>query len=121
MEVDEFRKANKLADEFGTFLDVSDDPTRKLLWSNQLDWISCQGSDTADRVRQMEIFLDAVAAHASTDASWLLDERFDGLLGQDAQAVAAAARELLTAAENVRDSTMKPLVNALKSLGVGGR
>ncbi|WP_143695102.1 SIR2 family protein [Williamsia sp. 1135] len=121
LEVDEFRKANKLTGEFGTFLDVSDDPTRKLLWSDQLDWISCQGSDTADRVRQMEIFLDAVAAHASTDASWLLDERFDGLLEQDAQAVAAAARTLLTAAENVTDATMKPLVDALRDLGVGGR
>ncbi|WP_033335472.1 MULTISPECIES: SIR2 family protein [Actinomycetes] len=117
LEVDEFRKVNKLKGEFGTFLDVSDDQIRRLLWSDQLDWISCRGSDTADRVRYMELFLDAVAAYASTDSSWLLDQRFEGLLSRKAQAAAATARDLLAKTIKFEDSSMQPLIRALTELG----
>ena len=120
LEVDEFRKVNKLDGEFGTFLDVSDDQSRRLLWSNQLDWITCRGADTADRVRYMEVFLDAVAAYASTDSSWLLDPRFEGLLRAEARSTTAIARDLFAAAGKVQGSSMKPLVEALERLGAGG-
>ena len=111
---------NKLDGEFGTFLDVSDDQSRRLLWSNQLDWITCRGADTADRVRYMEVFLDAVAAYASTDSSWLLDPRFEGLLIAVARSTTAIARDLFAAAGKVQGSSMKPLVEALERLGAGG-
>jgi hypothetical protein len=48
------------------------------------------GSTIAERSRTLEIFLYAVAAHASDDASWLLDERFKGLLDVDEELVLAA-------------------------------
>ena len=38
------------------------------------------GTDLAERARTLDIFLDAVAADASTDAFWVLDERFEALL-----------------------------------------
>ena len=47
------------------------------------------GSTIAERSRTLEIFLDAVAAHASDNAS-SLDERFKGLLDVDEELVLAA-------------------------------
>ena len=67
-----------------------------------MTWINIPGHPFEARVRTMEIFLDAVAAHASTDASWLLDPRFSGLLtteqgrklAADADALYAQARDI---------------------------
>ena len=56
---------------------------RRELWRGQLTWLDMSGSTIAERSRTLEIFLDAVAAHASNAAAWLLDERFNGLLGAD--------------------------------------
>lgn len=49
------------------------------------------GEGIEERVRSLEVFLDAVGAYASADNTWLLDERFAGLLSPEAQAAAAAA------------------------------
>src|SRR4051794_40888772 len=38
------------------------------------------GTDLPERARNLDIFLDALAAQAGTDASWVLDERFEALL-----------------------------------------
>lgn len=83
-EVDEFRRDHGQTSPFGTFLDVDGTPARQELWSDQLRWISLPGPTMEDRVRVMVVFLDAVAAHATTDAPWLLDERFSGLLSDEA-------------------------------------
>lgn len=92
-EVDRFRRAHGLKGGVGTLLDVDDDQVRRELWRGQLTWLSMSGRTILDRSRTLEIFLDAVAAHASSDASWLLDERFRGLLGLD-ETLVAAARDL---------------------------
>jgi hypothetical protein len=38
------------------------------------------GTDLPERARTLDIFLDVLAAEADTDASWVLDERFEALL-----------------------------------------
>ena len=48
-------------------------PARQEPWSDQPTWITPPAHTFEARVRTMEIFLDTAAAHASTDASWLLD------------------------------------------------
>jgi hypothetical protein len=74
------------------------------------------GSTPESRTRELEVFLDAVAAHASRDSSWLLDERFSELLPEAERQLVRRARELWRAlpAEN---SAWAPLLKALSSLG----
>ncbi|QHD84624.1 hypothetical protein GR168_03815 [Gordonia sp. JH63] len=117
MEVDEYLRKSGDHPVRGTFLDVSGVAARKELWTNQFDWLLCEGSTTAARIRQMEILLDAVAAFAADDASWLLDERFAGLLSVDDQAIADQAGRLLELARNQGSPLVEPLVAALSSLG----
>jgi hypothetical protein len=93
-EVDAFRSASGLEGTIGTFLDVSQDAARRELWSDRLEWIDMPGARVEERVRSLEVFLDVVGAYASADNTWLLDERFAGLLSQEAQRAAAAARSL---------------------------
>ena len=92
-EVDRYRRHYHLEGPVGTLLDVDEDQVRRELWDGQLTWLSMSGTTIEERSRTLEIFLDAVAAHASDEASWLLDERFKGLLDADAELV-RAAREL---------------------------
>lgn len=115
-EVDEFRRKNGLTGTFATFLDVDGVPARKELWSGQLDWLSFSGSSIQERVRNLEIMLDAVAAFATTDASWLLDARFEGLLSEPEQDVAREARQLQARAAQL-GPRFAPLGKALLSLG----
>ncbi|NED68807.1 hypothetical protein G3I15_48590 [Streptomyces sp. SID10244] len=64
----------------------------------------------------MEVFLDAVAAFASSDAPWLLDERFDGLLSASDRNVVTQARQLATQAEG-GSGLLEPLRQVLRALG----
>lgn len=98
IEVDEFVSGDK---RFGTFVDVSGASARVKLWDSRFRWHSCAGDDTAERVRQMEIFLDAVGMYAADDASWLLDERFAGLLRNDGE------RDCIDTARNVYRGMIK--------------
>lgn len=52
------------------------------------------GTGVDERAIELEVFLDAMAMFASTDHSWLLDERFRDLLEAD-------DRELVRAAQNL--------------------
>jgi hypothetical protein len=92
-EVDRYRRHYHLDGPVGTLLDVDEDQVRRELWHGQLTWLSMSGSTVEARSRTLEIFLDVVAAHASDESSWLLDERFKGLLDADAELV-RVAREL---------------------------
>ena len=117
-EVDSFRRAHKRTSALGTFLDVDGTPARQELWSDQLRWISLPGPTLEDRARMMEVFLDAVAAHATTDASWLLDQRFAGLLSKEGKSLAQDVRALQARALKL-GATFEPLVATLGRLGAG--
>jgi hypothetical protein len=82
------------AEPFGTVLDVEAPGARQQLWTGELDWISLPGDHLAQRARTLDVFLDAVAAHTTTDASWVLDDRFEALLSDDDTELARRARAL---------------------------
>jgi SIR2-like domain len=94
-EVADFRDAHGVdTDPFGTVLDVEAPDNRQQLWSGELSWVSMPGADTAERARSLDVFLDVVAALATTDASWVLDERFEALLDEQDAETARQARAL---------------------------
>ncbi|WP_232718512.1 SIR2 family protein [Gordonia metallireducens] len=116
MEVDEYLQQSEDRAEQGTFVDVSGVEARKHLWRGQFRWFVCDGSSPRHRVRRMEVFLDAVAAYAASDAPWLLDQRFDGLLPEWDRDVVAQAREL-AAATHSASGLLAPMRRALRALG----
>ncbi|MAU84672.1 MAG: hypothetical protein CME34_22970 [Gordonia sp.] len=116
MEVDEYLQQSDARAEQGTFIDVSGVEARKQLWTRQFSWFVCDGATRSERVRRMEVFLDAVAAFAASDAPWLLDERFEGLLGEADQVVVEQARRL-AAATDASSGLVAPLRRALRGLG----
>ncbi|WKN47428.1 SIR2 family protein [Nocardioides sp. Arc9.136] len=119
-EVQVHREQHGVVGEVGTVLDVDDDAARGQLWGGQLSWLTLPGGRLEERARNLEIFLDAVAARASDDARWLLDPRFSGLLDEDGQALAADVRRLrAAAAEHDATGAWRPLVAALDALGAG--
>ncbi len=116
-EVQAYRKAHKLAGTFGTLLDVEADPLRQELWQEQLEWLALPGNGIVERARALEVFLDAVAAHATTSRAWLLDKRFEDLLSTaNGRHRAKMARALFKALR--KDSvTWAPLYSVLEDLG----
>ncbi|UMG93546.1 SIR2 family protein [Nocardioides sp. TF02-7] len=116
-EVDRFREQHRLPGTQGTLLDVDRDDVRRRLWRGKLGWLTMAGRDVLDRSRTLEIFLDAVAAHASSDTSWLLDERFGALIDTDA-ALVRAARKVHARARDAGPA-WEPLVDALGGFGAG--
>lgn len=117
-EVDQFRRKYDLKGTVGTVLDVDADPVRRELWAKQLRWVSMAGTTIEERSRTLEIFLDAVAAYASDDASWLLDERFDALLGSRGDLV-RSARQLHREAARA-GAEWQALADALAAFGAAG-
>lgn len=114
VEVDDFLKSDA---HFGTFVDVSAPSARTKLWEKRFHWLNCAGDDTAARVRRMEIFLDAVGMFAATDASWLLDGRFAGLLEPTDRKITAEARRVAQKAFESGSGLLQPLQQRLGELG----
>ena len=119
-EVQVYREAHGLKSEFGTLLDVDDDAARSELWQGQLAWLTMGGESAEERSRSLEIFLDAVAAHAVADAPWLLDPRFSGLLDEGGERLAEQARDLRGALARAGPEWAQ-LRDALDALGAGQR
>ncbi|GAB91541.1 SIR2 family protein [Gordonia rhizosphera] len=117
MEVDEYLRTNGTEARQGTFIDVSGHAARQQLWTRQFDWFICAGAETKDRVRQMEIFLDVVAAYAATDASWLLDDRFAGLLSRDERRIVERVRDALDEVPSGANGLLAPLESIREALG----
>lgn len=115
-EVEAFRADSGLDGRIGTFLDVSDDEARRELWSDRLEWIDLSGQNIEERARSLEVFLDVVGAYASADNTWLLDERFAGLLSEEAQEATATARNLYQALPDSEE--VAALRDVLRVLGV---
>lgn len=120
MEVDEYLRTNGAEAVQGTFIDVSGHAARQRLWTKQFEWFICEGGDPNSRVRQMEIFLDVIAAYAAADAPWLLDERFAGLLNEHEQEVVEQVRKALRAVPEDTAGLLGPLAAVREALG-GGR
>ncbi len=80
----------------GTVLTLGNDELRSTIWEPELHWVGITGrtdgttkpadpeSEIKARARQLEIFLDHLALHACSSSSYLLDERYASLLGDDA-------------------------------------
>jgi hypothetical protein len=99
-EVREFRHASGVDGVLGTVLSVEPQPMRERLWAGDLTWVTL-GETPLDGARRLEIFLDAVAAHACSDSAYLLDERFADLLGDDERRLASGLRELRRSVDKV--------------------
>lgn len=69
-------------DHFGTVLTLHPEPARSALWTGELDWVDVERPDD-ESPRVLEILLDAVAMHAYSESTSVLDERFDTQLASD--------------------------------------
>lgn len=124
LEVQEYRETHQRKNSdvpFGTVLDASDhgDRARASLWKGQLAWHHLAGEDDLiPATRALELFVDRVGYHASRDSSWLLDERFEGLLesSQD-RTVARRGRDLMAALRDSSQSHWDSLRAALSDHG----
>ena len=116
-EVNEYRRQSGRDEAYGTLIDVGTTSPMRELWEGQLSWLSMPGDSQEERTRNLDIFLDAVSLRASTDAPWLLDERFVDMLGGD-KIIAERARRLF--ADLPDDPQWAPLRSAMLKLGVTG-
>ncbi|GAB2776652.1 SIR2 family protein [Nocardioides salsibiostraticola] len=103
---------------YGTVLDTDGDDIRAALWEGQLDWVQLEAASGMPGRRAQELLLDRVADHATRDSSWLLDQRFEGLLEVDEdRRLAAAVRDLYERLPNRQGNKWTPLVQRLEELG----
>lgn len=119
-EVDEYRTSHGQSPRtaYGTVLDVAaSGRAQARLWENQLTWVDLPGKDIGSGARTLEILLDRVGMFASSNSSWLLDQRFEGLLDERHRRFAVKVREL---AEDdiLMSSTWAPLREALTTMGI---
>lgn len=118
-EVDAYRKEHMESPHtaYGTVLDAGpSSPSQARLWKDQLDWVDLVAHGIASGPRTLEILLDLVGMHASTDSSWLIDERFSGLLDNEQRDLAQRVREL-AGDPAIRNETWAPLRDSLRALG----
>lgn len=122
-EVDEYRNEHQggRTSTVGTVLDSRGDKLREQLWDGQLDWVNLPDEMGVPGFRALELVLDRIAFHAARNSSWLLDERFDGLLNdRDDAALAADFRALYERMSKREISKWAPLVQRLEELGIQG-
>ncbi|WP_051551345.1 SIR2 family protein [Nocardioides sp. URHA0020] len=117
-EAQVYRELHGVDGSLGTLLDVDGDAARGELWEDTLHWLTLPGEGVAERIRALEIFLDAIGRYAADDASWLLDPRFDGLLDEESR---RTAREVyrLRARLPSGDASWQALARRLDELGAG--
>lgn len=119
-EVDAYRREHKQSPltAYGTVLDAGpSSPSQKMLWEDQLDWVDLTAVGIGSGPRALEILVDLIGMYASQDSSWLLDERFSGLLDEGQRKFAQRVRELASDPA-VAHETWAPLREALNLLGV---
>ena len=111
----------------GTTLALHRDPAKQELWPH-LDHLVVGGarpgedeaSDSGELARRLEIVLDLLSARVRHDSHYLLDERYDGLLGEADRALAERLHELTKSADELRESMAWPAVEQfLRGLGGG--
>ncbi|WP_460793340.1 SIR2 family NAD-dependent protein deacylase [Nocardioides pacificus] len=119
-EVQAYREEHQKGEHrtFGTVLDTDGDDIREALWAGQLDWVKLAAEAGLPGRRAQELFLDRVAGHAARDSSWLLDQRFEGLLDCDEdRQLSAAVRDLYHRLPAGEGNKWTPLVRRLEELG----
>jgi hypothetical protein len=123
-EVRAFRRRHHIEDPLGTVLTLGSPPLRARLWEGELAWIGFGGDSGEAQARRLEIFLDAVATHASPVAPYLLHPHYADLLDDVERDLAQRARDLAAdiraAADGVslrNDTAWAELEAALGSLG----
>jgi hypothetical protein len=124
-EVRALRQRHHIDDPLGHVLSLGPPPLRARLWEGELEWVGLPGETGEQQARQLEIFLDAVAAYASQASPYLLHPHYADLLGGEEEvALAERARELaedIAAAEaagELRQHTgWRDLLGALRSAG----
>lgn len=95
LEADRFRQAKGVTGEMASLLDISGNAARGALWRDKISWHAMPGETLEVRARELEIFLDHLAMHSSSNSSWLLDERFGALLDPDEETLASNLRRLV--------------------------
>lgn len=111
-----------------TALTLYSDPLDVELWSGDLTLVPMTQSgpepgsdDHEEAARQLEVFLDLVAALAEDGHSYLLDPDFDSALGAPERRLAARLRELDSADEDERALPVwRRVERLLEELGSGG-
>ena len=100
-EVRELRRRHRIDDPLGRVLGLGAPPLRAQLWSGELEWVSLEGETPEAQARRLEIFLDAVAAHATRTSPYLLRPFYADLLDPGVESVLARrARELAAQIES---------------------
>jgi hypothetical protein len=124
-EVRALRQRHDLHDPLGHVLALGPQPLRARLWAGELEWVSMEGDSGEEQARQLEIFLDAVVAHASHSAPYLLHPYYGDLLNDDEESdLAERARELAARIETAvttgavrQDAGWTELLAALRAHG----
>ncbi len=119
-EVQAYRKEHQGGGSgaFGTVLDGDGDHLRSQLWDGQLEWVAYEATGAWPYRRGVELLLDRIAFHAARDSSWLLDERFEGLLQDDGdRRVALAVRQVYATIPRREGNKWWPLVRSLEKHG----
>src|SRR3954454_15753709 len=98
----------------GTTVGLHDDPAKRALWPHLDHAIVAEGDmDTAERARCLEVFLDLVSSRVDRARSYLLDERYAGLLGDADRRLAKHLTGIVEDAEALQDSSSWPGVASL--------
>lgn len=120
-EVQEYRDhyQNGTSGSFGTVIDSAGNDLRRQLWEGQLDWASYDAGGKHPHRRGAELLLDRIAMHAARDSSWLLDERFEGLLSDDEREVARDVRDMYRRIPKREGNKWWPLIQSLERFGAG--
>jgi hypothetical protein len=92
----------------GTVLTLRHDKLDQELWADDLGIVPMstrEGTGTETSARQMEMFLDLVAYHSTTSASFFLDTDYDSL-SEDESALRTSLKELIKATANKQSDTV---------------
>ena len=120
--VDRYAGRDRARSALGTTVGLHDDPAKRALWPHLDHVLVADGDmDTAERARCLELFLDLVTARVDRGLSYLLDERYAGLLGDADRKLADHLAGIVADAESLHECASWPAVAALlHSLGTPG-
>lgn len=111
------------ADEkvLGTALSLFEDPLQSRLWNGKLRLVPMmkEPATTSEAARSMEIFLDALLAHATDSHTYFLAPEFNGALNEQEQRLAGNLRAFIqnVSAEEKQTPAWSYIYSALGKVG----